>query len=194
MSHPLPRHFYERPTTLVAQELLGKILVRQLYGEIVTGKIVETEAYLGVGDAAAHSAIGKTKRTYLLFDEPGRAYVYQLRAYYLLNVVTEEVGMPSCVLLRALEPVHGIEYIRHVSGLYSQKERKLMNGPGKLCRALQINLSHYGIDLTSEKSPFYIAEGSNEPFEIETSARIGITKAVEMPYRYTIKGSRFVSR
>jgi DNA-3-methyladenine glycosylase len=194
LEQPLPRHFYDRPTPLVAQELLGNFLVRRIDNETLIGRIVETEAYLGKGDAAAHSASGITKRTTILFGAAGHAYVYQLRAHHLLNAVTEEAGMPSCVLFRALEPVQGTGYIRRRLNTLAIKETQLLNGPGKLCRAMQINLSHYGVDLTSVDSPLYIVSGSNEPFEIETSTRIGITKAAEMPYRFTIKGSRFTSR
>src|SRR5215217_2119728 len=109
MNPPLPAGFYNRTPVVVARELLGKILVRQIDDEVLTGRIVETEAYLGSADAAAHSSIGRTKRTRVLFERAGLAYVYQLRAYYLLNIVTEEVGVPTCVLLRALEPLQGIE-------------------------------------------------------------------------------------
>jgi DNA-3-methyladenine glycosylase len=198
MNPPLPFDFYNRPTTLVAQELLGKILVRCLDDQLITGRIVETEAYLSTGDAAAHGAAGLTKRTRILFEEPGHAYVYQLRVYYLLNIVTEPAGVASCVLLRALEPLEGIEYLRHTLAdrLADRpvKDTQLMNGPGKLCRALQINLTHYGTDITAANSPFYITEGTNDPFEIETSMRIGITKSSDLPYRFTIKGNPFVSR
>jgi len=191
MNQPLPTGFYNRPTPLVAQELLDKILVRRFDCEIVKGKIVETEAYLGKGDAAAHGAFGRTKRTRVLFEEPGHAYIYQLHRYHLLNVVTEEAGIPSGVLFRALEPIQGIEIIRQILGAHSLKDTQLMNGPGKICRALQINTSHYGADFTSVDSPFYIIEGLKEDFEIETSTRIGITKSMEMPYRFTIKGSPY---
>jgi DNA-3-methyladenine glycosylase len=194
MNQPLPSSFYDRPTTLVAQELLGKILVRHIGGEILTSKIVETEAYLGRGDAAAHGSIGRTKRTRILFEEPGRAYIFQLRGYHLLNVVTEEVGTPSGVLFRALQPLQGAEYIRHMLGSLFLKDNQLMNGPGKICRALQIDMSHYGTAFTSTDSPFYITDGTNDDFKIEISTRIGITKSIDMPYRFTIKGNPFTSR
>jgi DNA-3-methyladenine glycosylase len=194
MNQPLPSRFYNRPTVLVAQELLGKFLVRHIDDEVLIGKIVETEAYLGVDDPAAHSFIGRTKRTRILFEEAGRAYVFQLRAYYLLNVVTEAVDTPTCVLLRALEPIQGAESIRQTLGSPSLKETQLMNGPGKLCRALQINMSHYGTDFTSIDSPFYITEGENGNFQIEATTRIGISKAADKPYRFTIKGNRFTSK
>jgi len=194
MSEPLPTGFYNRHTLVVAQELLGKILVRRIKDEVIKSRIVETEAYLGIGDAAAHGAVGRTKRTRILFEEAGHAYIFQLHGYHLLNVVTEEAGIPSCVLFRALEPLEGIEYIRHVLGTLSIKDTQLMNGPGKLCRALQINMTHYGSDFTSVDSPFYIVEGRNDDFEVETSSRIGITKSLEMPYRFTIKGSPFTSK
>ena len=191
---PLPRAFYERDPILVARELLGKVLVRHIEDVRLSGKIVETEAYLGVIDPAAHSSTGKTKRTTILFEGPGLAYVYQLRAYYLLNATTEPEGTPTCVLLRALEPLEGTDFIREHLGPLAREETKLMNGPGKLCRALQINLSHYGVDLCSHASPLYITQGTQEAVEIEASPRIGITKAVEFPYRFTVRGSPYLSR
>lgn len=201
---PLPASFYNRPTLRVARELLGMYLVRRMNVTAATdadaglyvGKIVETEAYMGAGDPAAHSAAGRTKRTAILFGEPGRAYVYQMRHHYLLNVVTEPVDTPTCVLLRALEPVQGGEP-RHQTGRKPVKRTHWMNGPAKLCRALDIDLTHYGADLTSAASPLFIAHdaaGVAEPFEIETSPRIGISKAVDKPYRFTIKGSPYLSR
>jgi DNA-3-methyladenine glycosylase len=194
MHQPLPSHFYNRPTVTVAQELLGKFLIRHFEDKPFIGKIVETEAYLGKDDAAAHSAVGRTKRTQILFGEPGRAYVYQLRSYYLLNVVTEAIDTPTCVLFRALEPIQGIDLVRKTIGLRSTKETRLLNGPGKLCRALEINLSHYGLDLSCPDSPFYIADGPPDSFEIEATTRIGISKAVEPLLRFTIKGNPFLSR
>jgi DNA-3-methyladenine glycosylase len=198
LREPLPPSFYERPPTLVAPDLLGKILVRQIDGITLAGRIVETEAYLGADDAAAHSARGKTKRNSILFERAGLAYVYQLRAYFLLNVTTETEGIPTCVLFRALEPLDGTESIRQTLGPLARHDAQLMNGPGKLCRALQINLAHYGVDFTSNRSPFYIISGANESanenIEIEVSTRIGITKAADLPYRYTVKGSASLSR
>lgn len=191
---PLPRHFYNRPTAIVAQELLGKLLIRHFADGLFVGKIVETEAYLGKDDAAAHSAKGRTKRTEILFGMAGRAYVYQLRHHFLLNVVTEKIDIPTCVLFRALEPIQGIEYTRKTREVGAVKETKLLNGPAKLCRVLEINLSHYGLDLSSTDAPFYIAAGDNNPFEIETTTRIGISKAADYPLRFTIKGNPFVSK
>ncbi|MCC6455034.1 MAG: DNA-3-methyladenine glycosylase [Caldilineaceae bacterium] len=194
MHQPLPCYFYDRPTTLVAQELLGKFLIRHFADGLFVGKIVETEAYLGTNDAAAHSAVGRTKRTQILFGEPGRAYVYQLRNYYLLNAVTEGIDTPTCVLFRALEPMQGIDLICKPDNLRATKETHLLNGPGKLCRALEINLSHYGMDLSCADSPFYIANGPQDHFEIEATTRIGISKAVEPLLRFTIKGNPYLSR
>jgi DNA-3-methyladenine glycosylase len=191
---PLPSSFYNRSTPLVAQELLGKILVRRIDDVTLLGRIVETEAYLGVGDFAAHGAKRRTKRTEILFGKAGLAYIYQLRSYYLLNVVTEEEDMPSAVLFRALEPLNGVEYLKHTLGTPSQKANHLLNGPGKICRAFGIDLTHYGTDLTAMTSSIYVAQGSDEPFEIATSTRIGITKSIDLPLRFTIKGSRYVSR
>jgi DNA-3-methyladenine glycosylase len=173
--------------------LLGNLLVRQIGNDYLVGKIVETEAYLASGDPAAHNAAGRTKRTEILFGKPGRSYVYQLRHHYLLNVVTEGIDTPSCVLLRALEPVQGVEYMRLARGPKNFADTQLMNGPAKLCQAFAINLSLNGTDLTFATSPLYIARGSGEEFQIETTTRIGITKAVDKPLRFIIKGNPFVS-
>jgi DNA-3-methyladenine glycosylase len=190
---PLPYQFYNRPTVEVAKGLLGKYLIRDLGNELLIGRIVETEAYLGIDDAAAHSSIGRTKRTEILFGEPGRGYIYQLRGHHLLNAVTEGIGIPTCVLIRAAEPIQGIETMRQFRGFKITVDTQLMNGPGKLCKALQINMSHYGIDLTSTNSPLYLAEGGIYDFQIETSTRIGITKATDKPWRFMVKGNPFVS-
>ncbi len=197
LNQPLPRAFYNRATPLVAQALLGMLLVRRIGDDLRVGRIVETEGYLGETDPAAHSAAGRTKRTQILYGEAGRAYVYQLRHHYLLNVVTEEVNQPTCVLFRALEPVQGFDFMDQTgleTGLKAVKPTHLMNGPAKLCRVLQIDLSLYGVDLTAAESPLYIAQGDADGIEIEVSTRIGITKAVDRPLRFTIKGSPYLSR
>lgn len=173
--------------------MLGNLLIRQIRGELLVGKIVETEAYLASDDAAAHNAAGRTKRNHILFGEPGRSYVYQLRHHHLLNVVTEGEYRPSCVLLRAAEPMRGVEYMRLLRGPHISADTQLMSGPGKLCKAMEIDLALYGIDLTSATSPLTIAQGEGRDFQIEVTTRIGITKAVDKPLRFLIKDNAFVS-
>ena len=172
----LPRSFYARPTVEVARDLLGKVI---RHGP-ARARIVETEAYLGTDDAAAHSARGPTPRTRVIFGPPGRAYVYLIYGmHYCLNVVVEREGVAGCVLIRAVEPLAGIIH--------------LSNGPGKLTRALGITLEHYGADLT--RGPLTIhTPASDEKFSIATSPRIGINKSADLPLRFFIPGNRFVSR
>jgi DNA-3-methyladenine glycosylase len=178
----LPRAFYDRDTKIVARELLGKLLVHH-DGEIERiGKIVETEAYLGEHDLAAHSSKGLTARTKIMFGPPGHAYVYLIYGiYFCMNVVTEREGHASAVLLRALEPVKNI----------SEKT----SGPGLLCRALKIDKKLNGHDLLSDN--FFIAESAAEKFSIVKRPRIGVDYAkhwAKRHLRFFIKGNPFVSR
>jgi DNA-3-methyladenine glycosylase len=168
--------FYRRPAAQVARELLGKILSL----DDASGRIVETEAYLGEDDAAAHSARGITPRTQVIFGPPGHAYVYFIYGMYdCLNIVCEPEGIAGCVLIRALEPLSGL--------------KGLANGPGKLTRAMGINRTHNGVDVT--KGPITIhAPDRPEKFEIAISPRIGITKSADLPLRFFIKGNLSVSR
>ena len=185
----LPRSFYSRPTIAVARDLLGKILV---HGE-TSGKIVETEAYLGGDDLAAHSARGITERTRVIFGPPGHAYVYFIYGMYeCLNLVAEPAGKPGCVLIRALEPVAGV--------LVMQRRRPaartlhaLASGPGRLTLAMGITRAQNGADVT--RGPLTVrAPRQQEPFEIEVTPRIGIRHCADWPLRYVIRGNPFVSR
>jgi DNA-3-methyladenine glycosylase len=185
----LPRAFYARPTIEVARGLLGKILV---HGE-TSGKIVETEAYLGGDDLAAHSARGITDRTRVLFGPPGHAYVYFIYGMYeCLNLVAEPNGQPGGVLLRALEPVAGIEIMQRRRPA-AHKIRDLTSGPGRLTLALGVTRAQNGADVTRGNLTVR-APRHEEPFEIEVTPRIGIRHCADWPLRYTIKGNPFVSR
>jgi DNA-3-methyladenine glycosylase len=186
---PLARAFYLRSAPQVARDLLGKIVA--LDG--VSGRIVETEAYLGEDDGAAHSARGITPRTRILFGPPGHAYVYFIYGMYdCLNIVCEPEGIAGCVLIRALEPLTGLDQMRTRRGS-AKRDEDLANGPGKLTRALGIKISHNGVDVT--KGPITIHEsGEAKQFEIATSARIGITKSADLPLRFFIKDNPCVSR
>jgi DNA-3-methyladenine glycosylase len=179
----LPRKFYDRSTVVVAQELLGKYLVHVHDGIKYIGKIVETEAYLGPHDLAAHSARGLTARTKIMFGPPGYAYVYLIYGmYYCMNVVTEREGHASAVLLRAVEPIKNI---------YDRTQ-----GPGLLCKALHIDKQLNGQDLLSNK--FYIADNFvSEKIGIIKKPRIGIDYAkhwAKRLLRFYIKDNPFVSK
>jgi DNA-3-methyladenine glycosylase len=175
----LPRSFYARGTVEVARDLLGKVI---RHGP-ASARIVETEAYLGIGDAAAHSARGPTPRTKVIFGPPGHVYVYLIYGmHYCLNIVAEPKGTAGCVLIRAVEPMGAVADAACSS-----------NGPGKLTRALGITLDHYGVDLT--RGPITLHPPTDQAsFEIGISPRIGISQAADLPLRFFIRGNRFVSR
>ena len=180
----LPHEFYDRLAKDVAPDLLGMHLVRRVEGRTMIGRIVEVEAYLGPPDLAAHSAKGLTKRTSVMYGPPGYAYVYLIYGmYHCLNVVTGPGLHASAVLLRALEPVSGIE--------------GTTNGPGRLCRALEIDLRLYGHDLEKDGLTVVRPPEPQPPFKVATSPRIGVDYAKEWalePLRFTIEGNPFVSR
>ncbi|MGA2246164.1 MAG: DNA-3-methyladenine glycosylase [Verrucomicrobiota bacterium] len=179
----LPRSFYDRDTTLVAQELLGKLLVHQTPGTRYVGRIVETEAYLGEHDLAAHSSKGLTARTKIMFGPPGHAYVYFIYGmYFCMNVVTEREGHASAVLLRAVEPV------QNLAGRTC--------GPGLLCQAMRIDRRLNGQDLLSENF-FIAAPEDTEKFTVIKRPRIGVDYArhwSKRRLRFYVKGNAFVSR
>lgn len=182
------RDFFDRSVHVVARELVGCELA---VGE-AAGVIVETEAY-DVTDPACHAYIGRTARNEVLFGPPGYAYVYlSYGIHSLLNAVAEPEGSAAAVLIRALEPSRGIDLMRERRGLDDLEG--LCSGPGKLTEALGVGLSLNGADLG--EPPFEISPPSGEWKEVEviTGPRIGITKAAELPWRYCVKGSRFVSR
>jgi DNA-3-methyladenine glycosylase len=185
----LPRSFYARHTVEVARDLLGKIVV---HGE-TSGKIVETEAYLGGGaDLAAHSARGITGRTRVLFGPPGHAYVYFIYGMYeCLNLVAEPDGTPGGVLIRALEPVAGIEIMQRRRPS-ARTVRDLTAGPGRLTLALGITRAQNGVDVT-HGSLTVRTPRREEPFEIEVTPRIGIRQCADWPLRFVVKGNPFVS-
>ncbi len=187
-SRALARSFYRRDTVTVARELLGKVLA---HGE-AAGRIVEVEAYLGAGDRAAHSFRGITPRTQVIFGQPGHAYVYFIYGMYeCLNIVAEPKGVAGCVLIRALQPLAGVEQMRSRRPAVKQLEG-LANGPGKLTLALGIDRRHYGADLT--RGPLTVRDdGEGSGFEIVTSRRIGIRESAELPLRFHIAGNACVS-
>jgi DNA-3-methyladenine glycosylase len=185
----LRRNFYERPTVEVARDLLGKVLV---HGP-VAGKIVEVEAYRGFDDLAAHASHGLTNRTHVIFGPPGHAYVYLIYGMYqCLNLIAEPKHKPGCVLVRALEPLAGIELMRERRPKARSLE-ELASGPGKLTLAMGIHRSHNGIDVTRGELVVK-AFPEQEPFEILTTPRIGIRHCADLPLRFLVAENRFVSR
>lgn len=186
----LEESFYARHPVPVARDLLGKVI---RHGE-TAGRIVEVEAYLGTGDAAAHSARGLTERTRVLFGPPGRAYVYLIYGMYeCLNFVAEEEGRAGCVLIRALEPVEGIERMFERRRAARTVE-DLCRGPGRLTVAMGITRELNGASLTGGSLLMVGRMGDDRDLEIVTTPRIGITKCADLPLRYYERGSRFVSK
>jgi DNA-3-methyladenine glycosylase len=189
----LPQSFYDRDVALVARELLGKIVVRRSVAGLCSGRIVETEAYLACEDSASHSFRGRTKKNATMFGPPGFAYVYPIHSRYCMNAVTEASGIASAVLIRALEPVSGIEIMQQRRG--TKELIDLCRGPARLCEALAVNRRLDGWNMT-RGTRLWIAH--NDPATIQeicitTSARIGVTSAHHAPLRFFIDGSPFVS-
>lgn len=195
MVAPLPREFYLQDTRLAAQKLLGQIVARRLpSGETLSGIIVETEAYL-TGDPACHAYRGRTPRNAAMFGPPGHAYVYfTYGLHMMLNLVCAPEGTAEAVLIRALEPVEGMEILRQNRG--GQPEtRQLTNGPGKLAQALGLTrLRHDGADVTAPGGELQVLPNDYPVFEMVTATRIGITQGVDLPWRYYVRGNPYVSR
>jgi DNA-3-methyladenine glycosylase len=212
-SDPLPAGFYARPVLEVARDLIGCVVEHRPAGggePLTSGVIVETEAYHD-SEPACHAFAGLTPRTRILFGPPGRAYLYRSYGIHaLLNAVCEPEGVGAAVLIRALEPLAGIEAMRarrappSVGGRTAIRDEELCSGPGKLTQALGIELSENGADLA--RGPVLILPreagrsligrseiGQREP-KVVASTRIGITKAVDLPWRFSVAGNRHVSR
>lgn len=188
----VPRDFYLDSPDLVAQKLLGKLLVR---GDMV-GRIVEVEAYFGEADAAAHSFAGKTARNAVLFGPPGHAYVYFIYGmYFCLNVSCEREGRAGGVLFRALEPVRGLETMARNRGLDATRVAALTSGPGRLCQAFGVTRARdNGADLTSPKSDLQIRDDGFRASDVLVTPRIGISKDAERPARFLLADNPFVSK
>jgi len=186
----LPRAFYNRDTTAVARELLGNLLVHMSPEGITAGRIVETEAYLQ-DDPACHASRGITRRNRVMFGPPGHAYVYFIYGmYYCFNVVSAPEGVGEAVLIRALEPVEGIQLMR--LRRKREKPEELCGGPAKLVQAMGITRRHNGTDLTGGNLVIYQGQKKSEP--IVATTRIGIREGTALPLRYYLKGSRFISK
>jgi len=186
----LPRSFYNRSTEIVARELIGKYIILNTSEGRKAARIVEVEAYIGEEDPACHAACGPTIRNALMYGKPGVSYVYFIYGmYYCLNFVTERKGFPAAILLRAAEPVDGVESMRHTTR--HEPDHRILSGPGKFCRAFGLALAQNGLDLTG--SILYLEDRNEQSPEIGVSTRIGIRKGVEKLWRFFDSGSRAVS-
>jgi len=193
---PLPRTFYARPTLDVARDLLGCVVARRFPdGEILRGRIVEAEAYVGEEDKACHARAGRTPRTAPLYGPPGIAYVYLTYGmHHMLNAVTEREGFPAAVLIRAAEPLEGLERMAKARG--TDRPHLLTSGPGKLCQALGLDLRQNESDLRGRV--VWFEEGEAIPNRlVATSARIGCQTAAPpwdyIPWRFYVRGNPFVT-
>lgn len=193
----LNRNFFNRPTLTVARDLLGQRLVRDMDGERLSGMIVETEAYIGQEDSASHASKGRTARTGVMFGPPGHTYVYLIYGmYHMLNLVTEAVDFPAAILIRAIEPVEGIERMRQHR--HQNRTVSLANGPGKLCQALAIDRTLNRWDVTQGQN-LWLERGEVVAEEaIATGPRIGIDyarpKDRTAPWRFWHRHHQFVSK
>ena len=185
--------FFARRPQVVARELIGCLLVSEIMGRRTSGIIVETESYLAKQDSACHGARGLTPKTEVMFGPAARAYVYPIHAKYCFNVVTESPGRPSAVLIRALEPVDGIDVMRRRRSM--EDETTLVRGPARLCQALGIDRRHNGLNLTLGKTLWIEPRPrTNEtPGRIRKTIRIGVTSAHDLRLRCVLAGSRFAS-
>jgi DNA-3-methyladenine glycosylase len=201
-SRLLHRSFFNRDPRQVAPELLGKLIVRRQQHTLLAGRIVETEAYLGTNDLAAHAAAGRTARNSVLFGPPGHAYVYFIYGvHYCLNISCLPDGEAGCILVRALEPVQGMEEMAKARGRPAlvltsiHNLRFLTGGPGKLCEALGITRQRdNGKDVVSIDSDLLVADDGYCIEKVAVTPRIGITKSATMPLRYLVAGNHFVSK
>ena len=189
----LPVDFYRRPTLVVARAMLGRLFVRQLEGRRLSGRIVEVEAYHGDADRAAHSYGGERGRNRVMFRDGGLLYVYfTYGMHFCMNVVTEEEGTGAAVLIRALEPVEGIEHMRRHRG-EGRREVDLTNGPAKLCQSLAISREENGLPLDGRIVVIHDAP-EVDAAEVSVTTRVGISQSRELPWRFFLTGNRWVSR
>ena len=194
MFTPVSAQFFGAPTLELARSLLGQLLVHETPGGIIAGRIVETEAYMGAEDRAAHSfGNRRTKRTEIMFGKAGSVYTYQMHTHTLVNVVSGPVDTPRAILIRAVEPVEGIDLMAERRGKHLPI-KQWTSGPGKLTKAMGITMEYYGHHFTER--PLYIAEG-DRVHAIAEGPRVGIAnsqEAVHYPYRFWEQGNPFVSK
>ncbi len=188
----LEREFYESDPARVARALLGKILVRTLDRDCLSGKIVETEAYYGEDDPASRAYKGKMQFNALMYAEPGRTFIYMVHGNWLLNIVAHRTGKVGAVLLRAVEPIHGINVMKKNRGL--DNLHRLTSGPGKLTKALAITNELNGLFVTERTSELAVTEGEERRIESSSSHRIGVRRDLPRKLRFFIKENKFVSK
>ncbi len=187
------KKFYERDPAIVAKELLGKLLVRKIGKLRLSGMIVETEAYYGREDPASRAYKGKNKISELMFEDPGKALIYMVHANWLLNITCLPKGIPGAVLIRAVEPIEGIEIM--LKNRRVKKIEDLTNGPGKLTKALMIDKSLHGVSVYKETSALKVYYFRNiDEKNIGRSFRIGVSKDLSIPLRFYVKNNKFVSK
>lgn len=192
---PIDSSFFEIATLDLAKQLLGKLIVHEYNNQTLIGKIVETEAYQGPLDQAAHSFNSlRTKRTEIMFHHPGSLYCYQMHTHVLMNVVSGPISTPHAILIRAIEPISGLKQMK-LNRPHIKKEVDLTNGPGKLTKALNIDMSYYGHQLF--KKPLYISHAPPiNDSQIQIGPRVGIAnsgEAANYPWRFSIKNNPYVS-
>lgn len=189
----LNKNFYTQKADIIAKKLLGKTIHRKTEYGVITSRIVETEAYLDNIDLASHSYVGKTNRNKAMFEDGSHIYVYKIYGMYnCFNIVTGQKGDGEAVLIRALEPLSDLELIYKYRK--TTKEKDLTNGPGKLCQALNITIEDNMKDLMFCEDIIVSEDSNKNEFEIVTTTRIGITKSVDLPLRFYIKGNKYVSK
>ena len=182
--------FYRRNTATIAQDLLGKILLRRIDDTLLGGVIVETEAYFGGDDPASRAYNGLKTYNRVMFEEPGHVFIYNVHKYWMLNLIAHDDGVGG-ILLRAIEPTIGAETMKRNRPV--KRLRDLTSGPGKLSLALGVDKTLNGVDATSTDSPVYVLDNKYQ-CEIGTSYRIGVTRDLPEHYRYYVKGNPYVSQ
>ncbi len=183
----LPRSFYGRDTVDVAEDLLGKVLVRRIGSKIISGMITETEAYRYKDDQASHSFVGLTNRNRAMFGEVGRAYVYfTYGMHYCMNVVAKNSNFSAgAVLIRAIEPIEGIDFM--IKQRKTRSISNLTNGPAKITQAFRVSKTHYGLDMTKLSNLFIIEGKKIKPSSIKKNPRIGIKKATDKLWNFSLQ-------
>ncbi len=188
-SRKLSRSFYNRPTLEICQEILGMHIVHRIERGTISARIVEVEAYIGEADPACHASVGLTERNKIMYGPPGRSYIYFIYGmYYCLNFVTEARGFPAAILLRAAEPVDGIELMARASRTQGSR---MLSGPGKFCRAFGLTKEHNGLDLTGRR--LYLEDRGTGVHCVASGPRVGIRKGCDMLWRFYDAGSPSVS-
>ena len=188
------RKYFQRPTVRIARDILGGYLVRKLNGETLIGRIVEAEAYLH-DDPACHAFKGMTERTRVMFGQAGLGYIYfTYGMHHCFNIVTNEEGVGEAVLIRALEPVQGMEAMYALRGEKAKRDTDLLSGPGKICQAFSLTRTESGVDLIESDTIFLEQGGLKKSEAVGITSRVGLTLAMDKPWRFFIKDNPYVSK